>query len=408
MESYLQDWLNLIFRWLHVTAGIAWIGASFYFNWLEGRLEKAPQAKQKKGIKGELWAVHGGGFYEINKYHLAPEKMPETLHWFKWEAYVTWLSGFGLLAIIYYWGAESYLLTPDSPLSSASAIAISVFSLLVSWLVYDFLCRTPLFNNEKLFSAVLFGLIVFSAWGYAQLFSDRAAYIHVGALIGTLMVGNVFQIIIPSQRKLVDAAERGDSSFDPAIAQHALLRSRHNNYFTLPLLFIMISGHYPMTYGHDWNWAILAALSLAAILIRHFFNRRNQGAVLTWLWPTAAVVMLSLAFVIRPQVAPLPEVAEQPAFDEKAIVEIVTSRCSTCHAAQPTDPLFQAAPGGLIFDDYESIASKADKIYSQAVLTQIMPLANRTDMTEEERQLLGQWYQQLKSEGSDSLKVSMN
>ncbi|WP_257254518.1 MULTISPECIES: urate hydroxylase PuuD [unclassified Endozoicomonas] len=398
MESYIQDWLNLIFRWLHVTAGIAWIGASFYFNWLEGRLENAPQAKQKKGIKGELWAVHGGGFYEVNKYHLAPEKMPETLHWFKWEAYVTWLSGFALLAIIYYWGAESYLLASDSPLSPASAIAISAFSLFVSWLVYDLLCRTPLFSNEKLFSAVLFGLIVIAAWGYTQLFSDRAAYIHVGALIGTLMVGNVFQIIIPSQRKLVDAAQSGDSSFDPAIARHALLRSRHNNYFTLPLLFIMISGHYPMTYGHDLSWAILAALSLAAILIRHFFNRRNQGTVLTWLWPAAAVVMLSLAFVIRPQTAPMSGVAKAPAFDEKEIVEIVTSRCSTCHGAKPTDPLFQAAPGGLIFDDYDSIASKADKIYSQAVQTQVMPLANRTEMTEEERQILGQWYHQLKSE----------
>ena len=408
MESYLQDWLNLLFRWLHVTAGIAWIGASFYFNWLEGRLEKAPDAKQKKGIKGELWAVHGGGFYEINKYHLAPEKMPETLHWFKWEAYITWLSGFGLLSIIYYWGAGSYLLSSESPLSATSAIVVSVFSLFISWLVYDLLCRTPLFKKEALFGATLFGLIVFAAWGYTQLFSDRAAYIHVGAVIGTLMVGNVFRVIIPSQRKLVEAAEKGDSNFDASIALHALQRSRHNNYLTLPLLFIMISGHYPMTFGHEWNWAILAALSLASILVRHFFNRRNQGAVLTWLWPAAAVVMLTLAFIIRPLPIEQAPLAEEPSFDESQIVDIVNSRCSTCHSNQPTDPLFRAAPGGLVFDSYDSIARSADKIYSQAVQTQVMPLANRTEMTDEERQLLGQWYQLLKSEEQDTLKVSMN
>ena len=402
MESYLQEWLNLLFRWLHVTAGVAWIGASFYFNWLEGRLESAPADKQKKGIKGELWALHGGGIYEVNKYHLAPEKLPTTLHWFKWEAYVTWLSGMGLLAIIYYWGAESYLLAPQSALTPIQAIVISIFSLLTAWLVYDLLCKSPLFKQETLFSLVLFSLIVFAAWGYAQLFSGRAAYIHVGALIGTLMVGNVFRVIIPSQRKLVAAAENGDSSFDPNIAQHALLRSRHNNYFTLPLLFIMISGHYAMTFGSQWNWAILAVLAAASVLVRHFFNRRNQGAILTWLWPAAAVLMLTLAFIIRPQMAvQQTPVAEQPAFDQGEIVEIVTARCSTCHSATPTDPLFQSPPGGLVFHDYDSIANKADKIYSQTVQTQIMPLANRTGMTDEERTLLGQWYQQIKADGSN-------
>ncbi|WP_419533779.1 urate hydroxylase PuuD [Endozoicomonas sp.] len=402
MESYLQEWLNLLFRWLHVTAGVAWIGASFYFNWLEGRLESAPADKQKKGIKGELWALHGGGIYEVNKYHLAPEKLPTTLHWFKWEAYVTWLSGMGLLAIIYYWGAESYLLAPQSALTPIQAIVISIFSLLTAWLVYDLLCKSPLFKQETLFSLVLFSLIVFAAWGYAQLFSGRAAYIHVGALIGTLMVGNVFRVIIPSQRKLVAAAENGDSSFDPNIAQHALLRSRHNNYFTLPLLFIMISGHYAMTFGSQWNWAILAVLAAASVLVRHFFNRRNQGAILTWLWPAAAVLMLTLAFIIRPQMAvQQTPVAEQPAFEQSEIVEIVTARCSTCHSATPTDPLFQSPPGGLVFHDYDSIANKADKIYSQTVQTQIMPLANRTGMTDEERSLLGQWYQQIKADGSN-------
>ncbi|WP_422462695.1 MULTISPECIES: urate hydroxylase PuuD [unclassified Endozoicomonas] len=405
MESYLQEWLNLLFRWLHVTAGVAWIGASFYFNWLEGRLEAAPANKQKKGIKGELWALHGGGIYEVNKYHLAPEKLPTTLHWFKWEAYVTWLSGMGLLAIIYYWGAESYLLAPQSALSPIQAIAISIVSLLTAWLVYDLLCKSPLFKQETLFSVVLFSLVVFAAWGYAQLFSGRAAYIHVGALIGTLMVGNVFRVIIPSQRKLVAAAEQGDSSFDPSglgkSARHALLRSRHNNYFTLPLLFIMISGHYAMTFGSQWNWAILAVLAAASVLVRHFFNRRNQGAILTWLWPAAAVLMLTLAFIIRPQMAAQQApMAEQAAVEQSDIVELVTARCSTCHSATPTDPLFQSPPGGLVFHDYDSIANKADKIFSQTVQTQIMPLANRTGMTDEERNLLGLWYQQVKSEQS--------
>ncbi|WP_067520121.1 urate hydroxylase PuuD [Endozoicomonas ascidiicola] len=396
MESYIQEWLNLLFRWLHVTAGVAWIGASFYFNWLEGRLESAPGDKQKKGIKGELWAVHGGGFYEINKYHLAPEKLPKTLHWFKWEAYVTWLSGMGLLAIIYYWGAESYLLSSQSVLSPEAAIGVSAFSLMIGWLVYDGLCKTPLFKQELLFGLLLFSLIVFAAWGYAQLFSDRASYIHVGALIGTMMVGNVFFVIIPSQRKLVAAAENGDTSFDAAIAEHALKRSRHNNYFTLPLLFIMISGHYAMTYGSEWNWLILAALALASVMVRHFFNKRNQGAVLTWLWPAAAVVMLTLAFVNRPQMTQSPpDIAQQAVVNHDDIVEVVLNRCSSCHSGQPTDPLFKSAPGGLEFSDYDSIQRVADKVYSQSVQTQIMPLANRTGMTDEERELLGAWYQQL-------------
>ena len=395
MESYIQEWLNLLFRWLHVTAGIAWIGASFYFNWLEGRLEKAPLNKQKQGIKGELWAVHGGGFYEVNKYHLAPQKLPETLHWFKWEAYVTWLSGISLLGIIYYWGAESYLLPAGSPLSPSSAIALSLFSLLLGWLLYDKLCKTPLFKQQLLFSSVLFTLLVLAAWGYTQVYSNRAAYIHVGALIGTLMVGNVFWVIIPSQRKLVAAAENGDTSFDAAIAQHALQRSRHNNYFTLPLLFIMISGHYAMTYGNKWNWLILAVISLASVLVRHFFNRRNQGIVLNWLWPVAAVIMLSLAFVIRPQSPSAIPVAAQPAVDQQRVVEIVTARCASCHAKVPTNPMFQAAPAGLVFDSYESIVKNASKIYSQSVQTHVMPLANLTKMTEEERAILGQWYNQL-------------
>jgi len=406
VEIYLQEWLNLLFRWLHVTTGIAWIGASFYFNWLEGRLEAAPTHKKKEGIKGELWAVHGGGFYEINKYQLAPKTLPKTLHWFKWEAYITWMTGMALLTIIYYWGAESYLLAPQSSLTPLQAVSISVVSLMMGWLIYDGLCRSSLFHKETAFSVILFGLITFAAWGYSQLFSGRAAYIHVGALMGTMMVGNVFRVIIPSQRKLVAAAENGDTSFDPEVARHALLRSRHNNYLTLPLLFIMISGHYAMTYGNEWNWLILTTLAAASVLIRHFFNRRNQGAVLPWLWPAAAAIMLTLAFIIKPQMAAQVPVAEQPAFDKNQVVEIVSNRCSTCHSDTPTDALFKSPPGGLVFHDYASIVSKADKIYAQSVQTQIMPLANRTGMTEEERQVLGQWYQQLKSEDRLSAGVA--
>ena len=407
MEFYIQEWLNLLVRWLHITTGVAWIGASFYFNWLEERLEAASPNKKKEGIKGELWAVHGGGFYEINKYHLAPKTLPKTLHWFKWEAYITWFSGMGLLSIIYYWGAENYLLAPESSLTPLQAVTISVVSLLVGWLVYDLLCRSALFEQEVAFSLILFGLITFAAWGYSQLFSGRAAYIHVGALMGTMMVGNVFRVIIPSQRKLVTAAENGDESFDPAIARHALLRSRHNNYLTLPLLFIMISGHYAMTYGSEWNWVILSVLAAASVLVRHFFNRRNQGTVLPWLWPSAAVMMLTLAFVIKPRAVTQIPMADQPAFDKSEVVEIVNARCSTCHSNAPTDVLFQSPPGGLVFLDYPSIINKADQIYAQSVQTQIMPLANRSGMTTEERQLLGQWYQQLKSEGGQAMKAAV-
>ena len=279
---------------------------------------------------------------------------------------------------------------------------------MAGWLIYDLLCRSPLFDQEVAFSLILFALITFAAWAYSQIFSGRAAYIHVGALMGTMMVGNVFRVIIPSQRKLVTAAENGDESFDPDIARHALLRSRHNNYLTLPLLFIMISGHYAMTYGNEWNWLILAILAAASVLLRHFFNRRNQGAVLPWLWPSAAVMMLTLAFVIKPQAVAHVPVAEQPAFDEGKVVEVVNARCATCHSNEPSDVLFQSPPGGLVFLDYPSIAKKADQIYAQSVQTQIMPLANRSGMTVEERQFLGQWYQQLKAEDSQAMKSSVD
>ncbi|HAQ87539.1 MAG TPA: hypothetical protein DCR78_13990, partial [Pseudomonas sp.] len=253
MEAHLTEWLNLTVRWIHMIVGIAWIGASFYFVWLENNLNRA---NPRDGLSGDLWAIHGGGIYHLEKYKLAPPQMPDNLHWFKWEAYTTWLSGVTLLMVVYYLNPSLYLIAPGSDLAPAMAIAIGFGSLIVGWFVYDLLCDSPLGKKPALLGLILFVLVIFAAWAYSQVFSGRAAYIHTGALIGTIMVGNVFRIIMPAQRALVAAIEQNRTP-DPLLPAKGLLRSRHNNYFTLPVLFIMISNHFPSTYGSQYNWLIL-------------------------------------------------------------------------------------------------------------------------------------------------------
>ena len=266
MEAYLFDWLNLFFRWFHVIAGVAWIGASFYFVWLDLSLREPPQWKKEKGIKGDLWAIHGGGIYEVAKYTLEPEAMPKKLHWFKWEAYTTWLTGFVLLSVMYYWGADQYLIDPSKmALTQWQAIGISMAFLAGGFIVYELLVKSPLKASPKLFGALLFAILTASAWALGEIFSDRAAYLHVGALIGSIMAGNVFFGIMPAQRELVRAIEAGEQP-NPEPAAFAKLRSTHNNYLTLPLLFIMISNHYPMTYGHEQAWLVLALIGGTAAL----------------------------------------------------------------------------------------------------------------------------------------------
>ncbi|KZY69222.1 urate hydroxylase PuuD, partial [Oleiphilus sp. HI0067] len=298
MEAYFLEWLNLFFRWFHVIAGVAWIGASFYFVWLDNSLENPPQWKKDKGIGGDLWAIHGGGFYEVAKYKLGPEAMPRNLHWFKWEAYTTWLTGMVMLWIVYYVGAESFLIDNSKlELSQWEAIGLGMSFIAIGFAVYEILVKTPLRYKDGAFGLVLFAFLAFSAWVADQLFSDRGAYIHVGALIGSIMAGNVFFGIMPSQRALVEAVQRGEAP-DPKYGAFAKLRSTHNNYLTLPLIFIMISNHYPMTYSHEYGWAVLAAIIFITGFARHFFNLRHRGEFKPVILVIAAVMLVALAGVM--------------------------------------------------------------------------------------------------------------
>ncbi len=393
MDPHVTEWLNLAIRWVHMIVGIAWIGASFYFVWLENNLDRR---NPRTGLSGDLWAIHGGGIYHLEKYKLAPPQMPETLHWFKWEAYSTWLSGIALLMVVYYLNAELYLVGPDSGLSAGSAVMIGIASLVVGWLVYHALCESPLGKKPALLGLILFVLIVASAWGLSQVFSGRGAFIHVGAIIGTIMVGNVFFVIMPGQRALVGAIKENREP-DPILPAKALLRSRHNNYFTLPVLFIMISNHFPSTYGHELNWAILAGLAILSVLVRHYFNTRHEGNRFAWALPAAAVGMIALAFVASPsqvQTTPGGSHAHDKPVAFRNVYNIVTERCTVCHSSSPSNPAFKSAPGGIAMDDPEQIRQLAAQIHAQSVATRAMPLGNITKMTQQERDLLGLWVSQ--------------
>ncbi|SEI46242.1 Uncharacterized membrane protein [Azotobacter beijerinckii] len=388
MEAHLTEWLNLAIRWIHMIVGIAWIGASFYFVWLENNLDRR---NPREGLAGDLWAIHGGGIYHLEKYQLAPPRMPEKLHWFKWEAYSTWLSGVALLSAVYYLNPNLYLLAPGSALPPAAAVALGFGSLIAGWFVYDRLCDSPLGRRPALLGGLLFVLVVLAAWGYSLAFGGRAAYIHTGALIGTLMVGNVFRIIMPAQRDLVSAIEQGRAP-DPRLPAKGLLRSRHNNYLTLPVLFIMISNHFPSTYGNPWNWAILAALSALSVLVRHYFNTRHASQRFAWALPAAALGLLCLAFVSAPRQTPVPAAGSTPPAGQFArVAAVIEERCTVCHSARPTSPLFASAPGGVMLDSPAQIRALAPKIHAQAVASQLMPLGNLTGMTVEERELIGAW-----------------
>ncbi|UAB72665.1 urate hydroxylase PuuD [Vibrio sp. SCSIO 43132] len=401
MDPHVTEWLNLVIRWIHMIVGIAWIGASFYFVWLENNLNRI---NPKTGLAGDLWAIHGGGIYHLEKYKLAPPEMPEKLHWFKWEAYFTWITGMLLLGIVYYLNAEIYLIAPGSGLSSAEAIGIGIGSLVVGWFVYDLLCDSALGKTPLLLGIIIFALLVAAAYVLTLVFSGRGAYIHVGAIIGTIMVGNVFRIIMPAQRNLVSAIEKGEEP-DPTLPKKGLLRSRHNNYLTLPVLFIMISNHFPSTYGSNWNWLILAGLAAFSILVRHYFNTRHGSQKFAWTLPAAAVGMMTLAFITSPtskpvvsqvtetastsQVETKPEASKTSVFTK--VHSVIKERCTVCHSANPTHVAFQTAPAGVVLDTAEEIKNNVDRIVAQTVTTQVMPIGNLTQMTEEERTLIGDW-----------------
>jgi uncharacterized membrane protein len=385
LDPYATEWLNLLTRWLHVIAGIVWIGSSFYFIALDNHLRApADPSDAEAGVGGESWEIHGGGFYQVQKYRVAPPTLPEPLHWFKWEAYTTWLSGFALLIVLYYLNADQYLIDPTvADLSTGEAVSISVALLAASWVVYDVLCRL-LGSRPLVLAAVLLGLVTLSAWGIGHLFSGRAVYIQIGAMLGTMMVGNVFFVIIPAHWELVRAKQAGRDP-DPAANERGKLRSVHNNYLTLPVVFTMISNHFPSTYGHSYAWLILVVLLVIGAWVRHFFNLRHTGRNVWAIPVTAALAIAALAVIIRPQ----EESSAGTSVSFGTVKLILDQRCTACHSDNPTR--VDVAPRGIKFDTAAEIKSQASLIEQQAVTTKAMPLGNVTHMTQAERDLLARW-----------------
>ena len=387
MEAYASDWVQLVLRWVHLITGIAWIGASFYFVWLDNSLAPPRDpVDADQGIGGELWAVHGGGFYVVRKFRVAPETLPATLHWFKWEAYWTWLSGFALLVVMYYANARVYLIDRSvAELAPWQAIGLSVALIAAAWIFYDQLCKRLGLERETWIAAAMIGFVALVSWALSQLYSGRGMYIQIGAMLGTIMVANVAHVIIPSQRRLVQAKQQGAAP-DPLDGLRGKQRSVHNNYFTLPVLFVMISNHYPLTYAHPHAWLVLMAIVLLAAYVRHFFNLRHKGRVVWAIPVSAAIGAAALAVAIAPA---KPRASDAISFAQ--VQAIVAQRCATCHAEKPTQEGFAAAPKDVKLDTPERIAANAQKIYEQAVASKAMPIGNLTGMTDDERARLGAW-----------------
>jgi uncharacterized membrane protein len=393
VSGYLLDWGSLLVRWLHIITGIAWIGSSFYFVWLDNHLLPPEAPDGDPGVAGELWAVHGGGFYRARKYKVAPERLPRTLHWFYWEAYSTWLSGIGLLSLLYFFQADAYLIDPAvRMLSQGAAVAIAIGILIGSWLVYDALCRSQLGrSNVKLGFAVAL-LACALAWGVCELFSGRGAFIMFGAAIGTIMVANVFFVIIPGQRELVRARQEGREA-DPAPGLRGKQRSVHNTYFTLPVLFVMISNHYAMTYGAHDNWLVLIAMSFSGVCIRAWFVARHKPEGRQGLTSLLPLLMGFLGLIIvviglYPD-DPALVAGAQPVTTSQAEA-ILDVRCVPCHSHAPTQPGFNAPPNGIVLNSPAQVRAHLADVQKQLTL-RTMPLGNITGMTDVERARLLQW-----------------
>lgn len=387
MYGYAMEWINLAVRWTHVIAGIMWIGASFYFIFLENNLNRTEGLRDE--LAGNLWAIHGGGFYYVEKYKVAPKVIPAHLHWFKYEAYFTWLSGFALLFIVYYADARSFMIDPTvADIATPTAIAIGIGSMVLGYWIYDRMCSSRLILRQGLFALV--GILILGVMTYAltHLLSGRAAFIHVGAVLGTIMVGNVFFTIIPSQKALVRAAKTGQP-LDETLGKKAGQRSLHNNYLTLPVVFLMISNHFPSTFGHSGNWLILMVIVVASMGIKHYWNLLDRGIKQTWVLVISVLALVILSMAISPAFEDTLDAAIPVSFEEANAV--IQARCVQCHSANPTDDQWTTAPNGVMYDTPEQIQAMADKIMTRAVRTHTMPQGNKTGMTEEERTILKRW-----------------
>jgi len=389
MLSFLVDWLNLLLRWAHFIIGIGWIGASFYFVWLDLSLRK--REKMNPGVYGTSWMVHGGGFYHVEKYTVAPDRLPEDLHWFVWEAYLTWLTGFCLLIVQYYLNASAYMIDPAvMPLVPWQAIAISIASLAAGWLLYDGLCRSPIGQKPALLGACVFVVICAAAFFFSHVFSGRAALIHVGALVGTMMAANVFMVIIPNQRKMTASLLAGEAP-DPRLGQIGKQRSTHNNYLTLPVLLMMISGHYPMLYSHPETWLVVAFILVIGAMVRHYINRADAGddfATYSWALLAAAIALVGAIYVTKPDDTPL---SAGPVPSDAEMLAILDAHCVTCHAPDPAHESFDQPPGDVALHTLSHLQRFGDIVIAQAVRGQAMPLGNESGMTADERQALGAW-----------------
>jgi uncharacterized membrane protein len=382
MDPYLRDVLDVLLRMLHVVAGIAWIGASFYFVRLDLALRQPKRSEDADaGVAGEFWGVHGGGLYHSQKYRLAPAEMPEPLHWFKWEAYTTWLSGFALFVVLYYTDAGTRLIDPSvADVSTTTAIALSVAGIGLAWIVYDVLCRTVGTRSQAALAVAGTGLVALAAWVSGELFAPRAAYLQVGVMLGTIMAANVFLVIIPAHRKLVTAMEEKREP-DAVPLLEAKNRSVHNNYLTLPVLFTMLAGHFAFVFGADDAWLVFVLIAVLTALIRVFFNRWHTGQRVWWIPAVAAVAVVGLALWLQPEEIS-PSTSPPPTFAH--VQAVMTARCVPCHSGA-------SAPLGIRFETREEIEARADDIERQAVQTKTMPPGNATGITDQERQLLGAW-----------------
>ncbi len=387
-EGHLMEWLNIIIRVMHITFGIAWIGASFYFVFLENALNRTVNVRDE--LAGNLWAVHGGGFYYLEKYKVAPKEIPKNLHWFKYEAYFTWLSGFVLLFVIYYFNASAMLIDATVlKLSAAQAIGISISSFVVAWFLYDTLCKSAIRSKPILFACIGITILAAFAYLYAHVFSGRATFIHFGAMIGSIMVANVFFVIIPAQKAMVAAAKKGELP-DPQKGKNALFRSIHNNYFTLPVLFVMVSNHFPSTFGNKYQWIILMVISIGAAGVKHWLNVREQGRLSVWILPASVLVLLSAAYITAP--TPATTACNEISFSE--VNNIIQTRCVSCHSSKPTDDVYTAPPNGVKYDTPQEIVAKKELIMQRVVVTKTMPMNNKTNITPEERDIIRCWLQQ--------------